>query len=378
MSDKHIRIGVIGLGVMGRYHANTLLEGKIARGRLAAVCDGFSAAREPFEGKVKTFSTTTELIQSGEVDAVIIATPHYSHTTIGIEAFEADLHVLVEKPISVHKADCQRLIEASRKRPGKIFSVMFNLRTTPIFQKLKQLIDSGELGKIQRVNWIVTTWFRTGAYYASGGWRATWAGEGGGVLLNQCPHQLDLFQWFFGMPDRVRSFCRFGQYHDIEVEDDVTAYMEWNDGKTGVFIASTGEAPGTDRLEIMADRGRVVMEAGKLSFTRNETAASDYIANGPRGGAPSIWNVEIPVAPAAAGGIGHIEITQNFVDAILSPGGPGLIAHGEEGLHSVELANAMLFSTFRDLTVDLPLDAEAYARALEERIQASPRKAERG
>ncbi len=369
MHSKKIRLGVIGLGVMGKHHANALLEGKINRAELTAVCDGTPDALAPFEGKAKTFATSSDLIGSGVVDAIIIATPHFSHTTIGTEAFAAGLHVLVEKPISVHKADCERLIEARRTQPDKVFAVMFNTRTYPLYQKVKELIDSGDLGQIQRVNWIITTWFRTAAYYASGGWRATWAGEGGGVLLNQCPHQLDLFQWFFGMPSRLHSFCRFGHYHDIEVEDDVTAYLEWDDGKTGVFIATTGEFPGTDRLEIAGDEGKLVVEDDKITFTRNKVSTSECRDTGERGAKPPTSILSIPVKAAAGGG--HEVIVQNFVDAILDE--TPLIARGEEGIHSVELANAMLFSTFRNQTVELPLDSEAYEAALQERIAASTR-----
>ncbi|NIA14719.1 MAG: Gfo/Idh/MocA family oxidoreductase, partial [Nitrospiraceae bacterium] len=243
-----VRVGIIGVGGMGTSHSRYLRTGEVDRCELTAVCDVDPAKLEPFSD-LKTYADSAELIRSGDVDAVIIATPHYGHTTIGIDALEQGLHVLSEKPISVHKADCQRLIDAHEKAGGQVFSAMFQLRTNPAYLKIKALIDSGELGAIQRVDWIVTAWYRTESYYASGGWRATWKGEGGGVLLNQCPHNLDLFQWFFGMPSRIRAFCNFGKYHHIETEDEVTAYCEYDDGPTALFLASTGEAPGTDRLE---------------------------------------------------------------------------------------------------------------------------------
>ncbi|MGN6385588.1 MAG: Gfo/Idh/MocA family protein [Verrucomicrobiota bacterium] len=362
---KKVRIGIIGLGNMGKYHANYLSEGKVNRCELTALASSDPAKMEKFKG-VKAFDSGEKLIDSGVVDAVLIATPHYSHTTLGIRAFEKGLHVIVEKPISVHKADCERLIRAAEKS-GKVFAAMFQLRTEPRYQKLKKLIDTGELGQIVRVNWIITDWFRTEAYYASGGWRATWKGEGGGALLNQCPHQIDLLQWLVGMPICIRAFCQFGRYHNIEVEDNVTVFMEYPNGSTGVFITSTGESPGTNRFEVCGDRGRIVLESGKLTFNRNETGMRDFSKTAKTGFArPDLWNIEIPVDNSPAQ---HATVMQNFVDAILD--GVPLIAPGAEGMNSVEFANAALYSTWTSQTVSLPLDSAAYEKALEEKIQNS-------
>jgi predicted dehydrogenase len=218
------------------------------------------------------------------------------------------------------------------------------------------------------VNWIITNWFRSQTYYNSGGWRATWKGEGGGVLLNQCPHQLDLFQWLFGLPVKVRAFASLGKYHEIEVEDDVTAYCEFENGATGVFISSTGEAPGTNRLEVTGDRGRIVVEDGKIKFDRTEVSVSGYIKNSPNGfGVPEIWNVEVPAEEPP--GKQHQRIIENFVNAILDDS--DLIAKGEEGIRSVEFGNAMLYSALKDVTVDMPLDGDAYEKMLQSLIENS-------
>lgn len=361
-----VRVGIIGLGNMGKYHADYLQQGKVSRCELTAVSSSTPSKLEKYKG-LKTFDAGEKLIHSGAVDAVLIATPHYSHTTLGIEAFNAGLHVMVEKPISVHKADCEKLIAAARKNPKLVFGAMFQLRTEPRYKKLKQLIDSGELGQIVRVNWIITDWFRTEAYYASGGWRATWKGEGGGALLNQCPHQLDLLQWLIGMPACIRAFCQFGRYHNIEVEDNVTVFMEYPNGATGVFITSTGEAPGTNRFEIAGDRGKIVIEGGKMTFTRNEVSMRDFSKTAKTGFArPDIWNVEIPVENSPAQ---HATVMQNFVDAILD--GSPLIVPGAEGTNSVEIANAALYSTWTRQTVELPLNSKAYEEALQKQISAS-------
>ena len=363
-----VRLGIIGLGLMGSSHARSILNGQVPGCELTAICDQNTEAAAAFPA-VPFFSDPASFLRSGKIDAVLICTPHYDHTALGIAALKAGLHVLVEKPISVHKADALRLLSAHRG-PDQVFAAMFNQRTDPIYQKLRQLVTSGELGQVRRINWTVTDWFRTEAYYAHGGWRATWKGEGGGVLLNQCPHNLDLFQWIFGMPSKVRGFCQLGRYHKIEVEDDVTAYFEYPDGKTGVFITSTGEAPGTNRLEVAAERGRVVVEDGRMEFRRNEIPATEFSrTTTEKFSAPPVWNVSIPLPSQR--GEQHVGILKNFTNAILK--GETLLSPAAEGIHSVELANAILLSSFEDCSVELPLSAPRFAKLLA-RLKDSPRK----
>ena len=350
---------------MGSLHAQNILEGKVPRCELAAICDPAAEALQRFPS-VAGFLSSDEFLSSSETDAVLIATPHYSHTTIGIAALATGRHVLVEKPISAHKADGERLIGAPRA-PGQVFAVMFNQRTDPYFLKLRELVRSGELGSLRRVHWTITNWFRTDAYYQSSHWRATWAGEGGGVLLNQCPHNLDLFQWMFGMPSSVRAFCHFGRYHNIEVEDEVTAYFEYPDGTTAVFTASTGEAPGTNRLEVVAERGKVVIESDQFLFTRNAVPMSEFARTDPgRFSLPETTEFRIPIEDHGAQ---HNGILENFVSAILD--GVPLIAPAPEGILSLELADACLLSTFENRTVELPIDGAAFERHLKDRAAAS-------
>jgi predicted dehydrogenase len=353
-----VKIGIVGLGTMGLLHAQNLLGGKVPRCELTAVCDP-KADRLKQAQPAEAFVDINDFLRGSETDAILIATPHYSHTSIGIAALETGRHVLVEKPISVHKADGERLI-AAHHSSNQVFAVMFNQRTDPFYQKLRDLVRSGELGAVRRIHWTITNWFRTEAYYQSSPWRATWAGEGGGVLLNQCPHQLDLLQWIFGMPCRVRAFCQFGRYHDIEVEDDVTAYLEYQDGATAVFCASTGEAPGTMRLEVAAERGKVVIENDQFLFTRNEVPMGEF-SRTDRGwfSAPGTWEIRIPIE---GHGTQHNGILTNFVSAVLD--GAPLIAPASEGLHSLELANAFLLSTLENRSVELPIDGAAFARHL--------------
>jgi predicted dehydrogenase len=362
-----VKLGIVGIGAMGAIHAQSVIEGKIRRCKLTAVCDPKAERLYPFSS-VEGFLSVDDFLRSSETDAVVIATPHYSHTTIGIRALETGRHVLVEKPISVHKSDAERLIAAHRG-PDQVFATMFNQRTDPFFLQLRRLVRSGDLGAIRRVSWTITNWFRTEAYYQSSDWRATWVGEGGGVLLNQCPHNLDLFQWIFGMPARVRAFCHFGRYHDIEVEDDVTAYLEYPDGMTAIFSASTGEAPGTNRLEVAAERGKVVIENDQFSFARNETPMSEFSRTDPgRFYAPAIWDIKIPIE---GHGPQHNGILANFVAAILDKA--PLIAPAQEGICSLELANAFLLSTLENRSVELPIDGALFEQHLNKLIATSTR-----
>jgi predicted dehydrogenase len=356
-----VRLGIVGLGNIGKFHTGYLLEGKISRCELAA------PSLEPFKAKgIPTYEKCEDMIRSGKIDAIVVATPHFLHTTLGIDALQNGLHTMIEKPISAQKADAERLCAVAREHPKQVFAGMFQMRVEPRYIKLRQLI-ANDLGKLVRINWIITDWFRTEAYYASGGWRATWKGEGGGVLLNQCLHQLDMLQWLCGMPSKVRGFCQLGQFHDIEVEDSVTCYLEWANGATGVFISSTGEAPGTNRFELIGTRGKVVLENNKLSFTRNESDMIEFSKTSKSGFAkPEVWNVEIPFETVANG---HAVLMQNFVDAILD--GTPLLASGYDGMGSVELANVLLYSSLIHQTVDLPMDSKAWEAKLNELIANS-------
>lgn len=363
--SRAVRTAVVGVGNMGAAHARQIAGGEIPGLELAAVCDTNPRRLQAFPD-VPHFPDHHALLASGAAEAIVIATPHYDHTTIGIDALNAGLHVLVEKPISVHVADARRLIAAHRD-PKQVFAAMFNQRTDPKYIRLKALIDSGELGAVRRVHWTITNWFRTHHYYNSGGWRATWAGEGGGVLLNQCPHQLDLWQWLFGMPERVRAFCAIARYHDIEVEDDVTAYLEYASGATGVFSTTTGEAPGVNRLEIAAENGLITVEGDAIRWTRNTVPMSEFSRTSAEPFA--VPETERVVWEFNGSGPQHAGILANFADAIRA--GAPLLAPAPEGIRSVELANAMLLSSAEERTLALPLDADAYAAHLRRLIDTS-------
>ncbi len=374
--SKAIRLGIIGYGNMGTTHSQNIQEGKLKNIELVAFCDVSEKrkiwAEEHFP-EVNFFHDYKELIDSTLVDAVLIATPHYIHPDIAIYALEHGLHVLVEKPAGVYTKQVEEMNEVAKKA-GKVFCIMYNQRTNPYFQKIRDLVKSGELGELKRFNWIITTWYRSQAYFDSGTWRATWDGEGGGVLINQCPHNLDLWQWMFGMPNKIWAKCHYGKWHNIEVEDDVTAYSEYENGATGVFITTTGDAPGTNRLEITGDRGKIVYEAGgNLVFTQlNEREREFCFTTKENFGTPSKNVIQYELNAKETG---HVGILQNFVDAILE--GTPLLSPGEEGIHGLTISNAIHLSDWLGNTwVDIPFDGAQYLQLLEEKRKNSQVKAE--
>jgi predicted dehydrogenase len=365
---KIVRMGIVGMGVMGTAHAKSILAGAVKGMELTAVCDTHTPNLAQVEGPRK-FDSVSALIRSGLIDAVVIATPHYGHTVVGIEALKAGLHVLVEKPISVHKADAERLLAAHRNR-RQVFAAMFNLRATTRYRRVRQFIEDGTLGSLVRVTWMATHWFRTNHYYASGGWRGTWKGEGGGVLLNQCPHQLDLLQWFCGMPTRLMAFCKMGAHHPIEVEDEVTAYLEYPNGATGTFVATTGEWPGTDRLVLACDKAQIEVTGDGRTILRRNRMATSELCRTSRETMPKP-EPEVTVYPDEKEGAEHVIILANFAEAILE--GAPLIASAREGLNSLELSNAMIYSSLTGKPVTFPLNGAAYARRLNQLIRGSGR-----
>ena len=362
---EKVSFGIIGIGNMGSGHCGSILEGKVPDMELAAVADLRESRREWARGNlpesVRIFEDGDALIASGCCDAVLVATPHYEHPRLVMEAFAHGLHALCEKPAGVYTKQVREMNEAAAKT-DRVFAMMFNQRTNHVYRKMYEIVHSGEYGKIKRVNWIITDWYRTQAYYNSGGWRATWDGEGGGVLLNQCPHNLDLLQWICGMPSRVQAFCHVGKWHDIEVEDDVTAYLEFPDGATGVFVTTTGDAPGTNRFEVTLERGKLVCENDKLSFYELEVSEREYCYTATEGFAKPAGH-EVTLTTDGENPQ-HVGVLRAFAANILR--GEPLIARGEEGINGLTLSNAMHLSSWLGKPVDIPFDEDLFLEKLNE------------
>lgn len=351
-----VKMGIIGYGNMGKAHVKNIMEGKVPNMELAAVCDidekKLGKFRELYPD-VPTFTDIEEMYKSGLIDSVLIAIPHYDHAKYAIMGFDYGLNVLTEKPAGVYTKQVKEMNEAAAKS-DKVFGIMYNQRTNPLYQRVKKMVEDGELGGIKRITWIITDWYRTQAYHDSSTWRSTWKDEGGGALINQNPHQLDLWQWMFGMPDRIYARASFGKYRDIEVEDDVMAHMEYDNGVTGQYITSTGEAPGTNRLEIACDRGRVIIERSgneeKLIFDRNTVLEPEYNKTTSEGfKKPECWKCEIPIEGAP--GEQHVGIMKNFADAVLN--GAKLLAPGEEGINGLTISNAIHLSAWTGEIIDV-------------------------
>jgi len=366
-------MGVIGIGNMGSAHAKSIADGIISGMVLSAIADispeRLEWASQNLPKGIALFNDADNLIKSGLVDAIIVSTPHYYHPPLAIKGFENGLHVLIEKPAGVYTMQVRQMNEIAEKS-GKVFAMMFNQRTNCIFRKMKEIVSSGELGRIKRTNWIITDWYRSQSYYDSGSWRATWAGEGGGVLLNQCPHNLDLWQWICGMPSKIQAFCHEGKWHDIEVEDDVTAYAEYPNGATGVFVTSTADTPGTNRFEIMLDGGKLVCENNKLMLYKLEMREREFNATYKKGfGQPEFEKIDVETDGENPQ---HNGVLQNFADAILFD--KPLIASGCEGIHGLSISNAMHLSSWLGRAVEMPLNEELFFNELTKKIASSKRK----
>lgn len=359
-----VRLGVIGLGNIAKQHIENIRGGAVADCTLSAVCSRQSDALDVAPG-VPHFDDYRNLISSGTCDAVLVATPTFTHCEVGICALQAGLHVMMEKPIGLSVREGEDLL--ALQTAGQVFALMLNQRTDPLFTTMREVIQRGTLGDVTRTHWTMTNWFRPDVYFQVSDWRATWRGEGGGLLLNQCIHNLDIFQWLCGMPTSVQAFCRFGRYHEIEVEDEVTAYFKYANGASGVFVGSTGEAPGVNRFDIVGDKGSLRFDGERLWLTTNEPATSEYSRSArDMFGMPE--STVRNITPDRTGNQ-HARVLSNFTAAILR--NQPLLAPAAAGLDSLALANSMLLSTWEERPVTLPLDSEKYQQALAQRVANS-------
>lgn len=367
-----VRVGIIGLGNMGSGHAKNIVKGEVEGMTLAAIADinpeRRAWAKENCPG-AEIFDDAIKMMDSGLVDAVIVATPHYFHPVYVSEALKRDIHALSEKPAGVYTKAVREVNELAA-RSKATYAIMFNQRTNCVYRKMKEIVDSGSMGQIRRTNWVITNWYRPQSYYDSGAWRATWSGEGGGVLMNQCPHKLDLWQWICGMPVKVRAHCKEGRWHDIEVEDDVTAYVEYANGATGVFVTTTGDCPGTNRFEVTLDGGKLVVENDKLRMYKLEMFEQEFSRSWSKGfGQPAVEEIEVETDGFNPQ---HVGVLRAFAAHILK--GEPLVASGVEGINGLTLANAMYLSSWLDKDVDLPLDEDLFLEELNKRRASSRRK----
>lgn len=370
---EKIRLGLIGCGNIGVVHTDNIVNGKCPEIILAAACDLKDEKLEAIKEKlpdVALFHDAEEMMDSGLIDSVLVAVPHYDHPKYAIMAMKKGLNVMIEKPAGVYTKQVIEMNEVA-KDAGVVFGIMMNQRTNCIYRKMREIVKSGALGEIKRTNLIITDWYRPQIYYDSGDWRATWSGEGGGVLLNQCPHNLDLWQWICGMPTKIHAKLHYGKWHDVEIEDDVSAYCEYANGATGVFVTTTGDTPGTNRFEITLEKGKLVAEDGKLLMWENEVSEKEFSKTNDNPFArPNFTFTEVETDGENPQ---HSGVLNQFADAILHGG--ALVARGEEGINGLTISNAMHLSSWLGKEVDLTnFDSELFYEELKKRIATSRRK----
>ncbi len=360
------KIGIVGLGPIGGLHADNLLQNKIPGAELACVCEQRPVDEKKFAG-LRIYNDMDKMLSAGGFDALIIATPSFTHFPLAKKALERGFHALVEKPMALCSEDALELADIA-KRSGKVLAVMLNQRTAPLYSKIREMVESGEIGRINRVSWTMSNWYRPDIYFASSSWKGTWKGEAGGVLINQSIHNIDIWAWIFGLPKTLRAWCQFGKYHNIEVEDEVCCRMELSNGASSTFISSTGEYPGSNRLVIAGDKAFVVAESGKLKIFRfvNETLESYTYGTKYIFGSPEVEEEEIEFFGA---GEQHAGVVSNFVEAI--NGDAELLYTPEQGALSLQMANAMLMSAWTNKDVSFPFDHALYKKMLSEKIAFS-------
>lgn len=370
---EKIRLGIIGCGNIGKVHTDNIVNGSCPEVELSAVCDlKKERLDEILEKKpdVSVFYDAEEMMDSGKIDSVLVAVPHYDHPKYAIMAMKKGLNVLIEKPAGVYTKQVEEM-NAVAKECNVVFGIMMNQRTNCIYRKMREIVKSGVLGEIKRTNLIITDWYRPQIYYDSGDWRATWSGEGGGVLLNQCPHNLDLWQWICGMPTKIHAKLHYGKWHDVEIEDDVSAYCEYANGATGVFVTTTGDTPGTNRFEITLEKGKLIAEDGVLKMWENEMTEKEFSKTNDNPFArPGFTYTEVETDGENPQ---HKGVLNQFADAILHGG--ELVARGEEGINGLTISNAMHLSSWLDKEIDLTnFDSDLFYEELKKRIATSRRK----
>lgn len=363
-----VKIGIIGAGRQGGKYIKFFLENRMKNAELKAICDiDVGRFDEVDPSHICEHYTDYKLMLSKKtIDAIIIDTPHYLHPVIALEAVKYDIHVLSDKPLGVDAYTVKKLKNELSGRKLK-FGVLFNQRMLPVYQRIKEIIENQELGKLKRCVWEVTDWYRPQKYYDIGGWRSTWKGEGGGVLINQCVHNIDMIQHLFGMPLKINSSIEYGVYHKTEIDDSVVANFMYSDGFMCTLISSTGETPGTNRLEISGTKGKLVFDVfDKLKFElndipedvfSNETSSPRYML---KFGKPGVTRKEEKINTNTEA---HVMCIQDFINAIVYDRKPS--ADYYDGLACVQIINAIYYSDWKGKKVELPVDELEFKKMLE-------------
>jgi len=354
-----VRFGIVGVtGVIGGTHIRAIRQTEGAE--LAAVTDLNLAAaqRVASEARCELLKNFDWLIKRADIDVVCLCTPHALHAEQAIAALKSRKHVLTEKPMAVTVADADKMIAASEKYDRKL-GVVFQYRFRPSVLAARALLQRGQLGQLYRVT-VVHAAFKTQYFYDAAAWRGTWKGGGGGVLINQAPHYLDLLAYLVGMPTRVAAWNRT-LTHRIEVEDTASALMEFPGGAQGFAHFNTVQAPGESRIEIVGDRGTLRIEDNDVRLFQPEIPLRQF-AQTDRShiyAYPRTAEVRVPLASSEAT---HATVLQDFIDAVRHNRPPA--CDGQEGRKSLEIGNAMLLSSFSGKPVELPVKRPSIRRLI--------------
>lgn len=373
-----VRLGIIGLGAQGSMYAKFIADGLVPNMAIGAIADHHpDKAKAAAEYGVPFYEDYVAMLDSGDVDAIVTCVPHFLHPEMGVNALQRGVHALVEKPAGVYTKQVRELNEFAASKPELTFGIMFNQRNNPLYIKIKDIVDGGEIGAIRRTNWIITTWWRPQGYYDQSAWRATWGGEGGGVLVNQAPHQLDLWQWICGIPKSVYSKVAYGFQRDIAVEDEVTAVVDYGNGVTGVFVTATHDLVGTDRFEILGENGKIVVENSKVAtVTRLKLPERQLSAGMDMSDVVKLFTGQLNTEEfytqevlefESDWGAQHSGVLENFAANVLD--GTPLLAPGSEGINGVRLANAIHLSSWTGKEIPLDFDEDEFQVELNKRIR---------
>lgn len=367
-----IRTAIIGVGVMGKKYAEMITAGRVRNMYLSAVVARRDSIQEWAEGltntngvKPKVYTSANDLFNNpDEYDAVLIVTPHRTHPDFARRAFQQGKHVICDKPAGITIGQAVQMAKDA-KAADRIYGMIFHQRRYPKYNKIKEMLEAKELGDLSRIMLVNSRYFRTASYHRSGSWRSSWCGEGGGALINQGAHILDIWQWLFGMPNEIYADIPFGKYNSFMVDDEATIHMRYKDDMTAVFMLTTGEAIWEERLEIIGSKGKILLENDTLHIWRYSSDSNEYIKTQQVTSRENMECLE-EIIQFEKAEEPYVQMLENFADAVISNDASILTASGESAVNQMMLTNAAYYSAWKGCRVQLPLNAEDYEKALEE------------
>ena len=368
-----MKLGIAGIGVIGESYLKLFKEGRIKEGEVAAVASRNTQRVEKILEKlnlqeVRVYGSLKEMLEKESLSGVIITTPHKLHVSMMKEALQMGVSVLTDKPLSSTRKEAEEMAVFAKDYPDLVKGVLFNKRANPIHKEIKKIIESGELGILRRALYEVTDYYRSHRYYEESGWRGTYEEEGGGVLMNQAVHQMDLLTWFTDLPKEVMAFLKEGSHRPMTTENDAYLHLFYEGGGVGHFITSTHESPGVHRLELSFDQGQILMENEKtLKITKLQEPEEDFSRKTETLFAHVPGTLEVKEFEPLEDKEEHVRTIENFIRAI--EGKEKIQSSLEEAVKSITLVNAAYLSHFTGKKGAMDFSLEEYDRELHRKIQ---------